>query len=318
MNYRFSVPVQGTFKKNKSPVKWRRDFMLSNCFFWCLDGTFMANPCLKRDPSKHGILPHNNLVIDSLLCPNKIRHQCDQSPLFSPQKTHYLRLQHEKHLRCWWKQIYFKKQWDFRIWVECQVNMFRLQLKECIELSCYTFLIPRKTLDILFWEPFLVKKALLLYKLLFVRRFDSPKYLETMLKLFFVSTSSYLTRQEITYWTSVQCQFSKAYCPSHLVFQNPPNTLWVGVWNPERPSQEVFVGPNTYSQGIWKTKAIEQYWNMIHLVRDNVESIRKKSTKELERRYVKFILVVMICMLARVMAGQTTPPKRGPPQKIRV
>ena len=29
-----------------------------------------------------------------------------------------------------------------------------------------------------------------------------------------------------------------------LGFQNPPNTL---------PSQEVFVGPNTCSQGIWKT-----------------------------------------------------------------
>ena len=41
-----------------------------------------------------------------------------------------------------------------------------------------------------------------------------------------------------------------------LVFQNPPNTLWGGVWNPERPSQEVFGGPNTYSQGIWKTTDI--------------------------------------------------------------
>ena len=30
-----------------------------------------------------------------------------------------------------------------------------------------------------------------------------------------------------------------------LVFQDPPNTLWVGAWTPQRPSQEVFVGPNT-------------------------------------------------------------------------
>ena len=40
-----------------------------------------------------------------------------------------------------------------------------------------------------------------------------------------------------------------------LAFHNPPNTLWVGVWNPKRPSQEVFGDPNTYSQGIWKTRA---------------------------------------------------------------
>ena len=34
---------------------------------------------------------------------------------------------------------------------------------------------------------------------------------------------------------------------------NPTNTLWLGIWTPQRPSQEVFVGPSTYSQGTWKT-----------------------------------------------------------------
>ena len=30
-----------------------------------------------------------------------------------------------------------------------------------------------------------------------------------------------------------------------LVFQNPPNTWWVSAWNSQRPSQDVFGGPNT-------------------------------------------------------------------------
>ena len=42
-----------------------------------------------------------------------------------------------------------------------------------------------------------------------------------------------------------------------LVFQNPPNAFSGGVWSPERPPQEVFGGPNTYSQGIWKTRVID-------------------------------------------------------------
>ncbi len=46
-----------------------------------------------------------------------------------------------------------------------------------------------------------------------------------------------------------------------LVFQNPPNTFWGGVWNPKRPSQEVFGGPNIYSAGIWKTR--EKYGRQI-------------------------------------------------------
>ncbi len=39
-----------------------------------------------------------------------------------------------------------------------------------------------------------------------------------------------------------------------IVNQNPPSTWWGGVWNPYSPSQEMFGGPNTHSQGIWKTR----------------------------------------------------------------
>ena len=42
-----------------------------------------------------------------------------------------------------------------------------------------------------------------------------------------------------------------------LVFQNLQNTLWVGVWarlGPLKALSGVFVGPNIYSQGIWKTR----------------------------------------------------------------
>ena len=54
-----------------------------------------------------------------------------------------------------------------------------------------------------------------------------------------------------------------------LVFQNPPNTFWGGVWNPKRLSQEVVGGPNIYSGGIWKTRLYRQPSNIdvffIHL-----------------------------------------------------
>ena len=39
------------------------------------------------------------------------------------------------------------------------------------------------------------------------------------------------------------------------VFQNHPDTLWGGVKGPpKRPSHDVLRGPNTDSQGIWKTR----------------------------------------------------------------
>ncbi len=34
----------------------------------------------------------------------------------------------------------------------------------------------------------------------------------------------------------------------------PESSKYLGVWNPKRPSQEVFRDPSTYSQGIWKTR----------------------------------------------------------------
>ena len=43
-----------------------------------------------------------------------------------------------------------------------------------------------------------------------------------------------------------------------LDIQNPPNTFWIGVWNPWKPSQEMFGGSNWQrsSQGIWKIRVI--------------------------------------------------------------
>ena len=37
-----------------------------------------------------------------------------------------------------------------------------------------------------------------------------------------------------------------------LDIQNPPNIWWEGVWSPQKPSQEMFRGSNTFSKGVWK------------------------------------------------------------------
>ena len=57
-----------------------------------------------------------------------------------------------------------------------------------------------------------------------------------------------------------------------LIFQNPPNIFWEGVWTPKRPNlREVFGGPNTYSQNIWKTSALQRRF---HVERHNLSFAR--------------------------------------------
>ena len=57
-----------------------------------------------------------------------------------------------------------------------------------------------------------------------------------------------------------------------LIFQNPPNTCWEGVKGPPKGNlREVFRGPNTYSQNICQTSALQ---HRFHVERHNLSFAR--------------------------------------------
>ena len=58
--------------------------------------------------------------------------------------------------------------------------------------------------------------------------------------------------------------FAYDACINPSLPKSSSHTFWGGVWNPKRPSQEVFGGPNIYSAGIWKTRESKQKYTLLN------------------------------------------------------
>ncbi len=51
-------------------------------------------------------------------------------------------------------------------------------------------------------------------------------------------------------------RYSKKSWVFPLDIQNHPNTWWEGIWNPQKPSQEMFRGSNISSKGVWMSRVL--------------------------------------------------------------